>query len=87
LLDTAIRGGDVVDGSGAPRQRADIGIHDGRIVAIGDVGAAAEEIDASSLVVAPGFVDVHSHFDAQVEHPHFRRHLNYAVAAISLSIV
>jgi N-acyl-D-aspartate/D-glutamate deacylase len=65
-LDTAIRGGDLVDGSGARRRRANVGIHEGRVVALGTVGPAREEIDASGLVVAPGFVDVHSHFDAQV---------------------
>jgi N-acyl-D-aspartate/D-glutamate deacylase len=65
-IDLAIRNGDVVDGTGAPRRRADVGIHEGRIVAIGDVGAAADEIDATGRIVAPGFVDVHSHFDAQV---------------------
>lgn len=66
MLDTAIRGGDFVDGTGAARRQVDVGIHQGRIVAIGDVGPAAEEIDATGLVVAPGFVDVHSHYDAQV---------------------
>ncbi|HEX7094454.1 MAG TPA: amidohydrolase family protein [Acidimicrobiales bacterium] len=69
MLDMAIRGGHVVDGTGAPRHRADIGIEGGRIVAIGDaddVGPARETVDATDLVVTPGFVDVHSHFDAQV---------------------
>jgi N-acyl-D-aspartate/D-glutamate deacylase len=65
-IDLAIRGGDVVDGSGAPRRRADVGIAGGRVVAIGDVGAATTELDASGRIVAPGFVDIHSHFDAQV---------------------
>jgi N-acyl-D-aspartate/D-glutamate deacylase len=66
MLDVALRGGDVVDGTGAPRRRADVGIQGGRIVAIGEVGPAAEEIDATGLIVAPGFCDVHTHFDAQV---------------------
>jgi N-acyl-D-aspartate/D-glutamate deacylase len=66
MLDTAIRGGEVIDGTGAPRRRADIGIADGRIAAVGDVHDARAEIDASGLVVAPGFVDVHAHVDAQV---------------------
>ena len=67
MLDCVIRGGDVIDGTGRPRRRADVGIRDGQVVAIGDVTEeATETIDASGLVVAPGFVDVHTHYDAQV---------------------
>jgi N-acyl-D-aspartate/D-glutamate deacylase len=66
MLDTAIRGGVVIDGSGSPRRMADVGVHRGQVAAIGEVGEATVEIDASGLVVAPGFVDIHTHFDAQV---------------------
>lgn len=67
MLDTKIINGAIVDGTGAASYRGDIGIRDGRIVALGDVSErAGEVIDASGLVVAPGFVDVHTHYDAQV---------------------
>jgi N-acyl-D-aspartate/D-glutamate deacylase len=67
MLDVTVRGGLVVDGTGAPARRADLGIEGGRIVAIGAVDAdAAHTIDATGKVVAPGFVDIHTHYDAQL---------------------
>jgi N-acyl-D-aspartate/D-glutamate deacylase len=66
MLDLVVRGGEVIDGTGAPRRRADVGIRDGRIAVIGNVDAeAAVTVDARDRVVTPGFIDVHSHFDAQ----------------------
>jgi N-acyl-D-aspartate/D-glutamate deacylase len=67
MLDVAIRGGDVVDGTGAPPVSADVGIRDGRVVEIGTLSDSAHTtIDAGGRVVAPGFVDIHTHIDAQV---------------------
>lgn len=71
MLDIRIAGGTIIDGTGAPRTEGDIGIRDGRIVAVGTeataaAGPAERTIDASGKVVAPGFVDIHTHFDAQV---------------------
>lgn len=66
-LDTVIRGGTVVDGSGKARFTGDIGIKDGRIVEIGKVTTAASRtLDADGLIVSPGFIDGHTHMDAQV---------------------
>jgi N-acyl-D-aspartate/D-glutamate deacylase len=62
-----ITGATVVDGTGAAGRRADIGVRDGRIVEIGDVDdSSTSTVDADGLVVAPGFVDLHTHYDAQL---------------------
>ncbi|HEY7948822.1 MAG TPA: amidohydrolase family protein [Acidimicrobiales bacterium] len=67
MLDVAIRGGTVVDGSGDPSYTADVGIRDGRIVEIGAVTEGARQvIEADGAVVTPGWVDVHTHYDGQV---------------------
>src|SRR3982750_3336724 len=65
-FDVVIRGGNVADGTGATVREADIAIRSGRIVEVGNVaGRAAEEIDARGLLVTPGFVDIHTHYDGQ----------------------
>ena len=72
LLDLIIEGGWIVDGSGAPRRRADLGVAGARIAAIGDLASspAARRVDASGKIVAPGFIDVHGHDDLMfVEKP------------------
>jgi N-acyl-D-amino-acid deacylase len=67
VFDTVIKGGTVVDGTGAPARTADVGVRDGRIVEIGRVaGRADRTIDADGAVVTPGFVDIHTHYDGQV---------------------
>ncbi|MFI0355798.1 amidohydrolase family protein [Actinomadura sp. 9N407] len=72
MYDLKLVGGTVVDGTGAAPRQADVAVKDGVIVAVGSAaapavpGAAAETIDATGLLVTPGFVDIHSHYDGQV---------------------
>ena len=66
MFDIVISGGELVDGTGAPRRRADVGIRNGRIVAVGDLdGPAFRTIDAAGRIVSPGFIDMHTHYDVQ----------------------
>lgn len=67
MFDVVIRDGRICDGSGEPAYRGDVGIRNGRIVAVGEVsGEARETIDAAGRVIAPGFIDPHTHYDAQL---------------------
>ncbi|MCG8493841.1 MAG: amidohydrolase family protein [Sneathiellales bacterium] len=67
MLDLKIINAQIVDGTGAPAYRGEIGVKDGRIAAVGNVSEeAAEILDAEGRVVSPGFIDVHTHYDAQV---------------------
>jgi N-acyl-D-aspartate/D-glutamate deacylase len=67
MHDLVIRGGTIIDGTGAPRRIGDVAIRDGVIAEVGVVSEPGKrEIDASGLIVAPGFVDVHTHYDGQV---------------------
>src|SRR5579871_4294084 len=67
MLDTVFRGALVLDGSGAPAVKADVGVAKGKIVSVGRIEeSAATTVDASGLALMPGIVDVHTHYDAQV---------------------
>ena len=68
MVQMVIRGGTVIDGSGAPGRIADVAVDDGRIVAVGaKLPAGEREVDARGLLVTPGFVDIHTHYDGQAE--------------------
>src|SRR5436190_2547620 len=66
-MDVVLRRAQVIDGTGAAARSADVGVEGGRIVAVGDAPAnGAQQVDLDGLVLAPGFVDIHTHYDAQV---------------------
>lgn len=82
--DLVIIRGTVIDGSGAPARGADVAIRNGRIVAVGTIprGTASDTIDAAGLVVAPGFIDVHTHADEVAETPRAENFVRMGVTSI-----
>ncbi|MGW3736157.1 N-acyl-D-amino-acid deacylase family protein [Streptomyces sp. NPDC005148] len=88
MLDHLIRGATVVDGTGAPSYVADLGVRDGRIAVIAEPGTLTEEAvtseDATGLVLAPGFVDPHTHYDAQLFwDPYASPSMNHGVTTVA----
>lgn len=82
-FDVVLRHGRVVDGSGNPAFFADVGVKDGRVAAIGRLeGGAKTEIDATGLIVAPGFIDVHTHADEVAEQPAAENFLRMGVTTV-----
>ncbi len=79
--DLVIRGGTVIDGTGAPRTRADVGVRGDRVATVGDLGdaQATRVIDATGLIVAPGFVDLHAHLDPLLRLPAAESHVRQGV--------
>jgi len=83
-FDVLVAGGTLIDGSGKPGRRADVAIKDGRIVNIGRLArdSAREAIDATGLVVAPGFIDVHTHADSIADTPRAENFVRMGVTSI-----
>src|ERR1700727_1009692 len=84
-LDLIVRGGTVVDGSGSPGRRADVGITGDRIGFVGDAGkeTAQRTIDATGLIVTPGFIDPHTHTAADLADPKRSRNDAYLMQGVT----
>jgi|KBSSwiStaDraftv2_1062776.scaffolds.fasta_scaffold13100_6 N-acyl-D-aspartate/D-glutamate deacylase len=89
-VDVLIRGGTLVDGTGAARRRADVGVKGDRIAFVGDAAAshvtAAKTIDATNLVVAPGFIDPHTHTQGDLTSPQRKANLPYLMQGVTTVI-
>jgi len=72
-FDTIIKGGKVIDGSGLPMRTADVGIKDGRVTDVGHLSGSKQTIDADGLMVIPGIIDAHTHYDPQLAFERSRR--------------
>jgi|GEM_PF-15101 len=83
--DVVLKGGTLIDGTGAPAQRGDIAIRGDRIVAVGSfpIDPRARVVDVSSLIVAPGFIDLHTHSDEEILKPLSRLNLNYLTQGVT----
>jgi N-acyl-D-amino-acid deacylase len=82
--DILIKGGRLIDGSGSPEQKADLGITGGKIVAIGNLegSAASRMIDASGKIVSPGFIDLHTHIETIMNNPDLKSHVMQGVTTV-----
>jgi predicted amidohydrolase YtcJ len=83
--DLILKGGTVIDGTGAPGRRADVAVRGDRIVAVGSFEAqpGAKIMDASGLIVAPGFIDLHTHSDEGITRPRTRLNVNYLTQGVT----
>ncbi len=81
--DVVFRGGTVVDGTGAQRRKADVAIRGGRVVAVGAFKANARVVNVDGLIVAPGFIDLHTHSDEAILKPATRANLNYQAQGVT----
>jgi N-acyl-D-amino-acid deacylase len=89
-VDLLVRGGTLIDGTGSPRRRADVGIRADRIVFVGDAGAnrvtGSRTIDATGLIVAPGFIDPHTHAGGDLSNAQRKANLNYLMQGVTTVI-
>jgi len=85
VADIVLKGGTLIDGTGSPQRHADVALRGDRIVAVGsfDVDPKARIVDVSSLIVAPGFIDLHTHSDEGITQPKLRLNQNYLAQGVS----